>query len=145
MFPLCPRVWLACGLLCACVFAAQAAEGKPAKKAPKPPKPEIVERTLKLELRVPDGAWTLHIDEVWQVRNELWVFAHVRRPDDGLGVQMICTASDEVVAKVPDLPVTRTLVIGKTWKWPNNEPVEWVDDIAAMHRERRDGERVWRR
>jgi len=108
------------------------------------PGPQITDRRIAVQVSVPDAAWTLAIQEIWHVRGELWIFAHVARPGDAVGAMMICTARDEVTARLPDLP-SRTFVEGKTWRWTNTEPVEWVSGDAPVFEKRREGERIWLR
>jgi hypothetical protein len=94
--------------------------------------------------RVPSGAWELTIDEIWRVRGELWVFATVNRPPKAIGAQMICNTFDEVTLRLPDLPL-RIFIEGKTWAWENKEKVEWISANAPVFRQRREGDRLWRR
>jgi len=109
----------------------------------KPHTPAVIQKTITVEVMTPDGAWELKIEEIRKVRNELWVFAKVERPANALGALMRSAASDQIVERLPDL-ATKVYVVGKTWKWANEEPVTWLskDDASAR---RRQGERLWRR
>jgi len=119
------------------------AQTSDSRTAPAKPKGLIIDRTIHVEARVPDGAWNLTIEEIWRVRSELWVFVRVERPEHGMGAMMICTAEDDATARLPDLP-TRIFIVGKTWAWKNTEPVEWIKSNADVFQQRREGSRVWR-
>jgi hypothetical protein len=109
----------------------------------KPSSQSIVQKTITVEVMTPDGAWELKIEEVREVRNELWVFAKVERPNGALGAMMKSVASDQIIERMPDL-ATKVFVVGKTWSWANDEPVTWLSKNDAYER-RRQGERLWRR
>lgn len=109
----------------------------------KPQSHAIVQKTITVEVMTPDGAWELKIEEVRKVRNELWVFAKVERPNGALGAMMKSAASDQIVERLPDL-ATKIFVVGKTWSWANDEQVTWLTKTVATER-RREGERLWRR
>ena len=49
------------------------------------------EKEITVKLTVPDAAWTIAIDEVHKVGNELWVIAIVSRNPDLMGAQVIST------------------------------------------------------
>lgn len=92
----------------------------------------------------PDGAWELHLDEIRQVGGELWVFAKVQRPEGAIGAMMQSAASDQVSGRFPELP-QKVFVVGKTWKWANEEPVQWLASNGDYVEKRRQGQRLWRR
>ena len=120
--------------------------GVPARAQDKPAPGDLapVARVLTLEVAVPDGAWTLQFDEVWRMQGELWVFARVSRPEDALAAQMITRLRAEVAVRLPPLPM-KYFVLGKTWEWKNQEEVEWITERSDAYRNRRRGERLWRR
>lgn len=109
----------------------------------RPQAPAIVQKTIAVEVLTPDGAWELKIEEVRQVRSELWVFAKVERPEGAMGAMMVSAAADQISGRFPDLKI-KTFVVGKTWTWTNEEPVEWLSSAAASDK-RRQGQRIWRR
>jgi len=76
-------------------------------------------------LKVPDGAWKLAIEEVRQVRKELWVLAAVSRDPDVMGISMITTLKAKMKVDAPDLPV-KVFVAGKTWNWTGKEPYKFI-------------------
>jgi hypothetical protein len=146
-FSMRPRTYLT---LMALVFwigmGAPAVSAQPAdsRATPAKTKPTVTNRKIQVEVRVPDGAWAVVIEEIWRVRGELWVFARVERPPGAIGALMICSTMDEITARLPDLP-TRTFIVGKTCAWKNTEPVEWIEPNANIFQLRRDGSRMWRR
>lgn len=114
------------------------ANGNGAQTAP------VVQKTITVEVMTPDGAWEIKIEEVRQVQRELWVFAKVARPEGAIAAMMQSAAMDEVSGRFPDLPV-KTFVVGKTWTWANEEPVQWLPSAGAAAERRRQGQRLWRR
>lgn len=75
---------------------------------------------ITIKLKVPDAGWKISIDEIYQVKNELWVISNLRRPPM-TAAQVISTASDTVKVDTPDLPF-KYYVLGKRWGWENEEP-----------------------
>lgn len=139
-----PRPLLTLLALCACISMADAAPvSNRTGNFDRPQAPAVVQKTITVEVLTPDGAWEVKIEEIREVRSELWVFATVNRPDDAIGAMMISAAMDRVEGRFPDLPV-KTFVVGKTWTWANKEPVQWVSKNDALAK-RRQGKRIWRR
>lgn len=86
-----------------------------------PPKGDAAaSRTLEVSAQVPDAGWSLQIEKVYRVGDELWVVADLNS-SSGMAAQVISTASDSITAPLPDLP-ERVFVTGKTWNWQNEEP-----------------------
>jgi hypothetical protein len=104
----------------------------------------VVEKTIAVEVMTPDGAWEIKIEEIRQVQQELWVFARVVRPEGAIAAMMHSAASDQISGRFPDLPL-KVFVVGKTWTWANEEPVEWLANSSALAEKRRQGKRLWRR
>ncbi len=139
-----PRPLLPLLVFCATFgfVAAAPVTGRPGPSG-KPQAPAIIQKTITVEVLTPDGAWGLEIEEIRRVRDELWVFAKVARPNGVIAAMMRSVAGDTVTSRFPDL-ATKTFVVGKTWTWANEEPVIWLSKNDAAER-RRQGERVWRR
>lgn len=78
------------------------------------------DREITVKLTVPDAAWTIAIDEVHKVGNELRVIDIVSRNTDMMAAQVISTVQASLQLVAPDLPV-KYFVIGKTWDWKNEE------------------------
>lgn len=84
-------------------------------------------------LTVPDAAWAISIDEVFRVKDELWVIAVLQRMPL-MAAQVISTATDTVKIAAPALPV-KYFVLGKTWQWQNEEAYTFLknrDEIAEQ-------------
>ena len=79
------------------------------------------ESTVSVQLTVPDGGWKIRIDRVYQTPTHLLAVSKLER-SQGLAIQVISQAKDSVKVKAPKLPV-RHFVLGKTWNWPNQEPI----------------------
>jgi len=86
----------------------------------------MVERTVKVSLEVPDTAWSINIDEVYLINDDvLAVVARLIRPEDMMGGQMISIAEDTARVMAPADAEERVYVIGKTWNW-ENEGVDYI-------------------
>lgn len=81
---------------------------------------EMKEQEITVKLTVPDVGWKIYIEEIYCVEGELWVICRLDRPPV-MAAQIISTVSDTIKVKTPDL-VTKYFVLGKTWRWRNNEP-----------------------
>ena len=88
------------------------------------------ESTVSVQLTVPDGGWKVRIDRVYQTPTHLLAVSKLER-NPGLAIQVISQAKDSVKVKVPKLPV-RYFVLGKTWNWPNQEPVTFLSDPKEL-------------
>ena len=97
---------------------------------------------ISVELTVPDATWSVVIEEVHQVQNELWVIATVSQDPDIMGAQVISTVEASLEIEVPDLPI-RYFVIGKTWTWDNAEPYAFVAHRAEIDKALETGRRIY--
>ena len=89
---------------------------------------------ISVKLAVPDSAWTLSIDEIHTVKEELWVVSSVSRDPDLMGAQVISMTQDTVKISAPVLPV-KYFVIGKTWNWENEEPYTFITDLKPIEQD----------
>ena len=88
--------------------------------------------TISVQLGVPDGGWKIRIDQVYQTPTHLLAVSKLER-SPGLAIQVISQAKDSVKVKAPKLPV-RHFVLGKTWNWPNKEPVTFLSDPKELYK-----------
>ena len=88
------------------------------------------ESTVSVQLTVPDGGWKIRIDQVYQTPTHLLAVSKLER-SPGLAIQVISQAKDSVKVKAPKLPV-RHFVLGKTWNWPNKEPITFLSDPKEL-------------
>ena len=88
------------------------------------------ESTVSVQLTVPDGGWKIRIDRVYQTPTHLLAVSKLER-NPGLAIQVISQAKDSVKVKAQKLPV-RHFVLGKTWNWPNQEPVTFLSDPKEL-------------
>ena len=100
------------------------------------------EKEITVKLTVPDAAWTIAIDEVHKVGNEIWVIAIVSRNPDLMGAQVISTVQASLKLAVPGLPV-KNFIIGKTWVWENTEPYTFISDLKQIETELKSGTRLF--
>ena len=63
------------------------------------------EKEITVDLTVPDTSWSIIIDEVKKVNDELWVISTVSQNRDMMGAQVISNIQASVKIKAPDLPL----------------------------------------
>lgn len=79
-----------------------------------------MERSIAIESTVPDPAWRIEIQRVYQLEDRLLAVSRVERDPEVMAAQVISTVSDMVRVTAPDLPVEH-YVIGKTWGWEEED------------------------
>lgn len=84
---------------------------------------------VRVELSVPDTAWSVSIDEVYDAGTQLVAVCRLHRPDDMFGGQAISRASDTAPVQAGTLPVVYWIT-GKTWGWANTEPYVFLGNAA---------------
>jgi hypothetical protein len=99
-------------------------------------------RTLRLELTAPEGGWSLQIEEIRSDDRGLIGYARLT-PPDGLAAQVLTEVSAEVKAPLPDGPV-RWVVVGKTWRWGQDDNVKHVKETDGVWSERTELPLRWR-
>ena len=101
------------------------------------------EKEITVKLTVPDAAWTLTINEVHMVGNELWVISTVSQNPDLMGAQVISTVQASLRLEAPDLPM-KYFIIGKTWNWKNEEPYTFIKDLNQIEKELKSGKLLYK-
>jgi len=96
------------------------------------------EKDIAVKLTVPDATWTIAIDEVHKVGNELWVISTVSQNPDVMGAQVISPVQASLRLAVPDLPM-KNFIIGKAWAWENTEPYTFLKDLKQIEKELKSG------
>lgn len=81
--------------------------------------------TVELSVTTPEAGWEFRVRQVWEMPSEVWVWAHLRRPE-GPAAQMLSTV--EAAVRVPTGKPRKVFVTGKTWKWENDEPYAFVSE-----------------
>jgi hypothetical protein len=81
---------------------------------------------ITVSLSVPDTAWRIKIQEVYQVGNEIWVISQLQRSSD-MGGMMISRVEDRVMVSAPNLPV-KHFVFGKNWNWEGDSGYTFLTD-----------------
>ena len=101
-------------------------------------------KEITIALTVPDSAWTISIDEIYEVSGELWVVSIVSRDPNTIGLQVISTLKQSETIVAPDLPV-KHFVIGKTWQWENKEPYTFLKNKSQIEAELKNGKLLYKR
>lgn len=101
------------------------------------------EKDIAVKLTVPDATWTIAIDEVHKVGNELWVISTVSQNPDVMGSQVISTVQVSLKLAVPDLPM-KNFIIGKAWAWENTEPYTFLKDLKQIEKELKSGKLLYK-
>lgn len=100
------------------------------------------EKEITVALTVPDATWSMTIEEVHSVGNELWVISSVSQNPDMMGAQVISTVQASLKIAVPDFPI-RYFIVGKTWSWENTEPYTFITDLKQIEKELKSGKRLY--
>lgn len=90
------------------------------------PEDNMQNREIQISLQAPDAGWSVQIEEVYLMDQEIWVLAQLHR-QEGMAAQMITTVSDSVIVEAPNWPV-KVFILGKTWGWENEEPYEFLEN-----------------
>lgn len=101
------------------------------------------EKQIELQLDVPDSAWKIAIDSVYQVKNELWVVATVSRNPDAMGAQVISTLKASVKVNADAALPVKYFVIGKTWGWKGEEAVTYLQDLKDIEKDLLAGQKLY--
>ncbi|MFZ9937019.1 MAG: hypothetical protein ACO3JG_08135 [Luteolibacter sp.] len=101
-------------------------------------------KEIMVELKVPDSAWTISIEEVYQVGNEVWVISRVSRAPDVFGLQVISTIKDSLTLAIAELPV-KHFIVDKTWNWKNEEPYTFIKDLKLIEKDLMSGKQLYRK
>jgi len=101
------------------------------------------DKEITVKLTVPDAAWTIAIDEVYMVGNELWVISTVSQNPDMMGAQVISTVQASLKLAAPDLP-TKYFIIGKAWDWENEEPYTFIKNLKQIEKELKSGKLLYK-
>ena len=102
---------------------------------------EESKQIISLSLRVPSTNWSLDIQEIWQVENELWVIATLGTVGDAGGAAIsIVTDSVEIIAE--DLPI-KYFILGKTWNWENQEPYTFINNKNEIEQSLNNGRLIF--
>ncbi|MEM9227676.1 MAG: hypothetical protein AAGA45_06880 [Verrucomicrobiota bacterium] len=105
----------------------------------------IINKLLDLDMEVPTPAWTVSIDEVYIVGDEMWAIAALKEKQGAMSPQVITQVENRVIVKdVPNLPVTY-YVLGKTFGWMPQVPanVKFIESTKAIASELETGEKVY--
>jgi hypothetical protein len=101
-------------------------------------------KQIEVRLTVPDAAYKIAIDSVYEVNKEIWVVSTVSRDPDIVGAQVISTVTATVKISVADLPV-KHFVIGKTWSWENEEKYTFIKDLKQIEKDLSAGKVLYKR
>jgi len=101
------------------------------------------EKEITAQLTVPDATWSIAIDEVYEVGDELWVISIVSQNPNMAGAQVISTLQASLTIAAPDLPV-KHFIVGKTWHWTNEEPYTFIEDLKPIEDELKSGKLLYK-
>jgi len=89
-------------------------------------------QVVSVSLKAPDATWRVHIGEVYDMGAELWCVATLSQKS-GMGAMMITTVKDQATVVVPGDPKpVKVFVLGKTWKWANDEPYRFLNNASEI-------------
>ncbi|MCP3691830.1 MAG: hypothetical protein GY917_06530, partial [Planctomycetaceae bacterium] len=87
-------------------------------------------RVISLQVAVPTSGWDLSIQEVWQVRNQLFVFSRLSNKG-GIALQVISQVKDSISIPASSLPVSHN-VLGTRSNIKSKDRYHFLDDRVKM-------------
>ena len=95
------------------------------------------ETQFRIEFRAPNPSYSVKIEKICIVDEEIWVIAKIDKRDV-IAASVIVRLSDAVRVDAPDLPV-KYFIYGKTWGWENSEPYTFLKDLSSIKEEIKSG------
>lgn len=96
---------------------------------------------LSVKLQAPTPAWSVKIESVWVVGDEIWVVSRLSEKQ-GPSAQVITDISDQVTVTLPRIAEV-DYVIGKPFSGLEAGPVQFIDSLEAIQEGLNSGEQVW--
>lgn len=106
---------------------------------------ECAGKEITVLLTVPDSAWKIAIDAVYQLRGEIWVVSIVSRDPNAIGLQVISTVRDSVEVDVGGNLLVKHFVLGKTWNWDNKEGYTFLKSRREIEKDLESGKHLYPR
>jgi len=79
------------------------------------------QQSVEIEITVPDPAWQVEIERIYEGESALHVVSRLRRDPNVMAAQVISTVSDSVeIPSRRNLPVEH-YVLGRTWGWAEED------------------------
>lgn len=91
------------------------------------------EKLIKVRLRVPAPNYSIQIDKVYVLKQEVWIIAKVSEHSTEGTLGVLATVEDTVKLNLPDLPM-KTFIIGKDWNWKNNENYTFLENYKPIQK-----------
>lgn len=101
---------------------------------------EVTERTYEIKLQAPTPAWSVKIESVYVVGEEIFVICKLSEAE-GMAAQVITEISDSVTLKLPDIS-PQYFVIGPRMG-PPMPGVTFFNSLGAVQNSLDLGEKVW--
>ncbi len=102
---------------------------------------KITERAYEIKLQAPTPAWSVKIESVYVVGDEIWVISKLSEKKDGMFAQVITEISDSVKLTLPEISPTY-YVIGPQIG-PDQVGVVFIDSLGEIEEGLKTGEKVW--
>ena len=96
------------------------------------------QKEIAVKLTVPDSAWAISIDGVYEVGNELWIISEVSQNRDASGSQVISTVRASI-------KLAKYFIIGKTWSWENEEPYTFIENLKQIEKDLKSGRILYKK
>lgn len=100
------------------------------------------ERTITMEVDVPNAGYQLQITEVRAASDNLWVIANLTRAADQASAQVMTRVSDQVIVNAPEDLDVRKVIVGERPDGVYNQQYRFVDSRAALDQQLPKGGRV---
>ena len=99
-------------------------------------------REITVEIQAPDGGWSISIEKVYRVEEELWVISRLQR-SPGMAIQQITTVSDRVEVAAPTHLTVRHWILGKTWNWENETDARFISSLDSLEEALQDAQLIY--
>lgn len=107
--------------------------------------PTSTAQTQKVTVRLdtPDAGWSLAIDQIFQLNDNLIVISKLKREGD-MAAQVISTVSDTVSIPVVDEgTIIRHYILGRTWDWGDKANYSFIENLDPLQSAIQQGELVY--
>ena len=103
------------------------------------------ERTITMEVDVPNAGYQLQIMEVRAASDNLRVIANLTRAADQPSAQVMTRVSDQVIVNAPEDIDVRKVIVGERPEGAYNQQHRFVDSMAALDQQLKGGRVLYQR
>jgi len=90
-------------------------------------------KKIKVSLMVPHPGYSVKIESVHILADKTLVLASIKSPDPARAYPMVITTVSDTVRVPRIVGDIEIFVIGKTWKWKNEEKLEFIENREEFY------------